>query len=325
MTTRDPATEQKIAELNAQIAETTRLAIEMLHRAHEGPAPIEIDDEGIMHGDGIDVILTNKRSPLSTLDGDIDAIGWHWTDTRDTPAKSLAERIAKPGGRAASCHAWLDRDGLIAQSVSAKHGSWHMGSDSTLLFMRPAMKSQPWVPLTIAQRGKIRGYGANAFAFGVEVINLGELRWIEPDARAKKLGPDYVDGGGKVWASWPFRWDNPDARPACSPRNEVHVTAPGRALHKYTDAQKLGALRIASALVRRYGLTRDVCALGHCQVDPKRRTDPGPLWIGARACGLEPSSTIPERGIMHDVLDEIFGAESDKTNGGKERHPWPQT
>ncbi len=288
-------------------------AMATLHRAHAiqgGDDPIEIDENGIMHGRDVTYIKTVRTSPLATLDGNVDAIVWHWTDTRGAGAVNLATRIAKAGA-SRSCHEWIDAKGIIAQSASAKVGTWHAGSDSCSLFTKPKLAGEPWVELTPAQRGKLRGYGANSFAWGVEIENIGELRLIAADARALALGPNYIDGG-KVWAGWPFQWSYRNAdgsleRPAVAPIAEV-FPVDHRGYHKFTEPQIVAAGRSTSALARRYGLTREACSLGHAQLDPKRRTDPGPLWLGRGADGKRCPGAYggPTRGHLDDILDAIF-------------------
>lgn len=246
--------------------DTTRLALAALHRAHvDGElSALEIDDHGVMHGENVSYIPTVRTQPLATpgTEGErhIEAIVWHYTDTRNAGAENLARRIAAKGD-ARSCHVWIDRRGHIAQSASFERGTWHAGSSTAALFTRNA--GFGWEVLSAAQRGKIRGYGANSFAAGIELENVGALRYVPSKAHNDSL-----------WVGWPFRFDHAEA-PVIVPIDEVD---PVRRLHRFTDDQARAALRVTGALARRYGLTRDACALTHHEIDPSRREDPGALW-----------------------------------------------
>lgn len=270
----------------ATLDATTKIAIDGLHQAHADQSPIEIDDEGIMHGDGVTSIPCAKRQALATPDGHIEGIVWHWTDTRGAGAINLARRIAVPGGAARSCHAWIDRTGAIAQSVPFKFGAWHAGSDKAALFARA--QDGTWAPLSPAQRGKLRGYGANSWTAGIELENVGEIRRV-----------------GDVWRGWPFgRHVEGEDLGTIVPDGEAHPTAP--AYHAFSDAQIESARRVTAALVRRYGLRRDACAWGHVQIDPENRTDPGPLWLGDAGKPNAPH-TAKLGGHLAEILAGIFG------------------
>ncbi len=282
------------------------MALEMLHQAHAADAapPIEIDDDGWLHGSSVErTAETAKRSALAPGLEHVEGIAWHWTDTRGCGAMNLARRLLDPKGRSASWHVVIDATGAIVQSVSAKHAAWHVGSDSAAMFTRTA--SAPaygtWDPLTASQRGKIRGFGGNSWLFGIELENVGELRRL-----------------GDSWLGWPFRHDyvapgeSSPTRPAVVPNAEAYPIDTVRGFHMFTDAQVAAAQRVAGSLVRRYGLVREACEWGHCQIDPERRTDPGPLWLGfgqnrgsgARTCARKEIPAV--RGRIHDILDAIY-------------------
>lgn len=272
-----------------QVDEITRFALETLHRVHLDGAdePIEIDDIGIMHGAGVTYVpLSDKMQPLATLDGDVDGIVWHWTDTRNAGAANLARRIAKPGGPSRSCHLWIDAGGAIAQSATFRRGTWHAGSDTAALFKREM--SGLWRPLEANERGKVRGVGANSWAAGIELENVGEVRL-----------------NGDQWLGWPFRHDFHDrdgtlVKPAIVPVTEVVQRDATHGHHAFAVEQLRAAKRATSALVRRYGLLRANCAWGHCNVDPTRRTDPGPLWLGPKLDA--------KAGHLRELLDAVYAA-----------------
>ena len=259
-------------------------------------SPIEIDDHGIMHGDGVTYIACDKRQQLATIDGHIGGLVWHWTDTRGAGAVNLAKRIAVPGGAARSCHAWIDATGAIAQSVPFTFGSWHAGSQQAALYAREV--DGTWRMLTPAEHGKVRGYGANSWTGGIELENVGEVR--------------QVNG---VWRGWPFgRVVAGEGLGTVVPNAEVqmdgnaYVPGAARGHHRFSDAQIESARRVAAAVIRRYGLSRDACAWGHVQVDPENRTDPGPLWMGD-AGKPNAAHTAKLGGHLAEILDGIFGPE----------------
>lgn len=262
---------------------TTEATTGELHQAHaaDGPPAIEVDEEGLLHGVNVlDYVESRKRQTLAPGIEHIEGIVWHFTDTRGCGAWDLQRRISPNGssGRAASWHAVIDATGSVAQSVPAKLGSWHAGGPTAALFTRSP--DGIWTPLTAAQRGKLRGYSANSWAFGIELENVGEVRRV-----------------AEQWLGWPFQFHTQWGAPVIVPDDEVEVDQahPGRGWHRFTDAQVGTALHVAAALVARYGLRREACAWGHCQIDPQRRTDPGPLWLRAG-------------GHLEAILGTVFGA-----------------
>ena len=297
-TTTDPA--QQVADLTAQI-------LDDLHRAHaasEADPPLEVNADGWI-ADGDKALIASVESPRrQTLafdkPGNIEAIVWHWTDTRGCGAVNLAQRISTMAGRAASWHTVIDANGIAVQSVSAKHGSWHAGGADAALFTRSS--GGDWDPLAPAQRGRIAGYSANAFAFGIELENVGEVRLVDRN-------------GQWTWVGWPFAFGTQYGAPANVPDTEVAAIygADGRPImpvlgarsHQvFTDAQVTTARRITRALAQRYGLTRKACSLGHCQIDPQNRTDPGPLWLGSP---IPPLGSQATGGHLKEILDAVFG------------------
>lgn len=250
----------------ASMDETTRLALDALHRRHDAESdtvpPIEIDEEGVMHGVNVSFIPTVRTQLLATPgapnERHIEALVWHYTDTRNAGAENLAKRIAPAAekGQERSCHLWIDRRGHIAQSASFERGTWHAGGNTAALFRRQPDGS--WEMLSNAQRGKVRGYGANSFAAGIELENVGQVR--------------HVDG---KWLGWPFRFGTPHGAPVVVPDDEVDA---GFGLHRFTSEQVTASVRVVAAVAQRYGLTREACSLTHHEIDPARREDPGPLW-----------------------------------------------
>lgn len=264
-------------------------ALATLHGSHDDDA-IEIDDAGIMHGAGVHYVPTVRTSKLATpgVEGErhVEAVTWHYTDTRNAGAVNLAKRIAKAGD-SRSCHAWIDRAGIIAQSASFERGTWHAGSATAALFKRDTLGLSPvlWEMLTPAQRGKLRGFGANSFAAGIELENVGAVRLVP------------VGNGTSLWCGWPFRFDYRDksgvlVKPAIVPADEVSARDATHGHHMFTLPQRDAAARVVGSLARRYGLTRAMCSLTHAMIDPTRREDPGPLWTGTH---------------LPAILDAVFG------------------
>lgn len=266
---------------------------DLLHRAHAAGAllPLEIDDAGHLRGDDVEVYPESpKQQALAPGLENVEAIAWHWTDTRGCGAANLAKRIASVGGRSASWHAVIDATGHAVQSVSAKRGSWHVGSNTAALFRRTSIVRTlgAWEMIDAANRGKVPGYGGNSFMYGIELECVGEVRLAD----------------GK-WCGWPFKFGTQWGAPAVVPADEVVIDATGiRGHHAFTGPQIVTAERITRALVHRYALTRDACSWGHCQIDPSQRTDPGPLWLGPAAAG----HGLALGGHLANILDRVFGA-----------------
>lgn len=266
-------------------------ADEALHRMHAAtaPAPIAFDQHGWASGDGASAARppwsagqlptgyaqeTPKQQALAPGLVHIEGVVWHYTDTRGCGAENLALRLLDPSNkRAASWHACIDATGAIVQSVSAKCGSWHAGGAGAKVFARES--DGEWTPLTPAQRGQVRGWDANAWAFGIELENAGELR--------------LVDGR---WCSWPFAFGTKYGAPIVVPVTEVAIDKPGHGWHAFTAAQVDAATRLLAGLAGAYGLRRSACGWTHAFIDPANRVDPGPVW---------------ETQHLPGILDAVFG------------------
>lgn len=233
-----------------QVEAITAEALHMIHAASE-PEPLEVDDDGIIHGI-LPYVSSPKRQSLANGLAHVDGIVWHYTDTRTCGAAGLQKRIAGTDGRAASWHLVIDRDGKAAQSVPTTRGSWHAGGSSAALFQKQVDGTWAKMP---------HGYSANSWAFGIELENAG---------RVKKVGDE--------WLAWPFKHGTQYGEPVRVPADEVSEIAPGTGWHKFTEPQIEMAVRIAAALVGRYGLLRQNCGWTHHAIDPDRREDPGDAW-----------------------------------------------
>lgn len=54
----------------------------------------------------------------------------------------------------------------------------------------------------------------------------------------------------------------------------------------FTDAQVKAAAQVWRAVVRQYAIPRDYAMITHASIDPTRRDDPGPVWMGHHAAAV---------------------------------------
>ncbi len=102
--------------------------------------------------------------------------------------------------------------------------------------------------------------GVNAFSIGIELDNAGKL-----------------DGGPGAWRTWFGRSVSDDEVLEARHRNGGPVCG----WHRYPEPQIEVAVSLACSLVDHYGLTDIV---GHEDVAPSRKTDPGPAFPLASVC-----------------------------------------
>lgn len=142
----------------------------------------------------------------------------------------------------ASAHFVVDRDGTVIQMVRLSDRAWHAGGASS----------------------RWRGLPPNPRSIGIEIANLGPMKadgrggWIDVYGRAWR-GTPFLDTSGRAWEPYP----------------EAQVAAVAQLVHQL--------LQIAPILAQRDeqpGQQRRIC--GHQDVDPSRKTDPGPAWDWVR-------------------------------------------
>lgn len=257
------------------------------------PPALTIDADGWIRDNLPDdeTLVERIPSPRSSAlhrdckDGRVEGFVWHWTATGALTMPSLTKSIAKPvppGGRAASWHIGIARNGTIFQSVPLTRGSWHAGGASALRFKRDVQA------MILAGGGKAgfqnrwaiagsQGIGANALFCGVELENVGEVRLV---------------GTGKLaeWVGWPFRKDG--AKSPVVPPGEVTNLIEGKRYQAWTAAQVRSVILLLAAYRRwRPDVHRSMYEFGHVDIDPSRKTDPGPAWL---------------KGELPKILDEVF-------------------
>jgi N-acetylmuramoyl-L-alanine amidase len=133
----------------------------------------------------------------------------------------------------------IDRDGTVYQCTPLEDRAWHAGP-STL------WKGQPLKP----------GQNVNDWTIGIEIANWGQL----------KAGPggSYVNYLGKPFTGQVY----------------VHQdgTQPPTYWEAFPETQVQAVIQAAKVLTHKYpAITRDN-VLGHRDVDPARKVDPGPAW-----------------------------------------------
>jgi N-acetylmuramoyl-L-alanine amidase len=148
--------------------------------------------------------------------------------------------------------------------------------------------------------------------FNRRAWHAGESRWQElSDLNTHSIGIEVENSG------WLLR--QPDGRFVCSRGRNIedidviearhkNPAMPYRWWHAYTQLQLDACAALAQLLCREYGLVE---VLGHDDVAPTRKADPGPAFPLTRmvAAGLgreDPLATAPTAGVLMRVVPELL-------------------
>jgi len=242
----------------ARVAEQIRAD----HQDELADPPLSIDEKGWLSGHGVELFPSPRQNALATKDSHGPApigVVWHWTATGNGTGRACAKAAMKmpgPKSHVGSWHVLICRDGAILQSIPFRRGAWHVGSKSArgLRDVSPDASRPAW---RLGWPGRdLRG---NKSLVGIEMECVGEVRSV----------------GGK-WMGWPFGREG--RMGPVVPIHEV-VTHDSKHYHLITAAQEIAARRIVRALVTEYDSMRpELLSLGHRDIDPERKTDPGP-WF----------------------------------------------
>ena len=138
----------------------------------------------------------------------------------------------------ASAHLVIGREGQVAQLARFDQRAWHAGASEWTI---------PNEPPTMR--------GLNQFSIGIELVNPGPLQ--QTAVGWKTINGTPVGGDDVVIAE--------------------HKHGGGkRAFHAYTEAQILTAYEACEGLIDAFPSIKDV--VGHDDIAPKRKSDPGPAW-----------------------------------------------
>ncbi|SFQ97544.1 N-acetylmuramoyl-L-alanine amidase [Poseidonocella sedimentorum] len=187
--------------------------------------------------------------------------------TAGSSGRSSASWFTNPAAKA-SAHLTIERDGSVIQSVPFTKRAWHAG--------RSAWRA----------RDGARIDGLNHHSIGIELANAGACVRTASGAWTNPLGvrvsPDNIaearHKNGAVWL-----------------HGSGNVSNPGWEI--YPRDQLVAAIEIAKLLIEQYDL-EDV--IGHDDISPGRKTDPGPLFDMNSFRG-----TVFGRGEDGDLLWEV--------------------
>jgi N-acetyl-anhydromuramyl-L-alanine amidase AmpD len=149
----------------------------------------------------------------------------------------------------------------------------------------------------------------NSMSIGIEIVNWGEL---------KRKGDGFF--------CWPSK--NPKA-PLGDPDREEYtrpysigdfgppVAAKGSWWVPYTNLQTIAVTRLCSEIVKRYPLITPERIVGHEDVAPGRKNDPGPLLniedIRRTSFRMKGSSVVARPNPVDEIgEDELYAAQEDR-------------
>ncbi|NJO82040.1 MAG: N-acetylmuramoyl-L-alanine amidase [Blastochloris sp.] len=174
----------------------------------------------------------------------IEAVVIHYTASlRDRPT---IDWLANQDDSYVSAHFVLSRDGTVHQLVPVTDRAIHAGGPTSRLFGRP---------------------GVNNRTIGIELMNAGFLLQRPDGAYTTASGAPY---GGRV-----EKFDQPPLHPVTA------RAAPSRFWEPYSEAQISALIDLTRRLVALFpDLAQDLerRLVGHDEVDPGRKWDPGPCF-----------------------------------------------
>lgn len=258
--------------------------------------PLEIDDKGWLVGPKV-VRVPTKRGSYTFRTANKKAAGclWHWTATSHNTALTMARRIVD--GPGSSVHAWLEHDGTIYQSQAFTRGTGHAGGDSSLRVSEDK-KGDRGVVANPASKSSV-----NSYLLGFEIVCVGEVRLVVKidDGSYVRYKAGVHDIKKALYMGWPFGvWKqkkDKNGDPMFDKNGKkVMYVAKGpvvkssevvegvdhegvkRCYQEYTQGQLDAAERMIRAMHKKYGWSAARMSWGHVDVDPKRKSDPGPRW-----------------------------------------------
>jgi N-acetyl-anhydromuramyl-L-alanine amidase AmpD len=162
----------------------------------------------------------------------------HWTggSSLDSAVGWLTSENAK-----ASAHFVIGRDGKIAQLVAVGQVAWHAGVSHYECDFLPSNGPPPYGRLTFEK--------LNRYSIGLEFVNLGRLKRTEAGT--------FLSSTGRV-----------------VPPEDAIKSDDGRFYQTYTHEQLKSGLDLMLAIKEKFPTVFDV--IGHMDVAPARKIDPGP-------------------------------------------------
>lgn len=242
----------------------------MLAPTTEPLAPLTLDEHGWLIGDKV-VRVASKRGMFKfrSRSGKPSGCLWHWTATQHNTGLAMAKRIVT--GTGSSVHLWLEHDGTIYQSAPFSGGTGHAGAPSALRVMEDKDGNIVAAPLS--------KFTVNSFLLGFEIVNVGEVRLVKKDAEGLYARVP-MGTKGAVWMAWPFGGAKGKGPIVADDQVVEAVDNQGvkRCYQDFTPGQIEAAERLVRLMHATYGWDIKKMSWGHIDVDPTRKTDPGPRW-----------------------------------------------
>lgn len=222
-------------------------ALEEIFSMTSSPSPIYPDSAMSLNKNGWlqneDIGIFHKKSPKSTAYKNrlILFLIWHYNAGPDVPDLKRFTQLMLNTKRRVSTHFFIDREGRLAQYVSTNRAAWHAGASK---YPHP----------TTDKLLK----GINRYSLGIEMENAGPLEQRQ---------------NGKFYSWWgkPI----PNSQVVLAPHKSRPTGTP-TPWQSYTQKQLTVAQRLGEALFTEIpSLTQN---LGHDDISPRRKLDPGPAF-----------------------------------------------